>query len=221
VTQCWRATPLPFFFYLWTFLIPTHPLIPSVRVPTSRCVLLCYTLNAQLFLQPLPVPRSENMFLLRARISQDTIRERFQNRTCVVEVVLSHCTNWFLGSGLVVYKWITADGIIYVHVCQFTYHVEWATFWQQPIKKNISWASTQNCEVSHRTVYCLHPPFGAFLVTLTALSGCSVRSEVLWAALLMKIVFWDVTPCSWAVRHFEGFVFRSTSRSSSRTRLTL
>jgi hypothetical protein len=38
-------------------------------VPTSGCVLWYYTLNAQLFLQPLPVPHIEHVFSPYARIS--------------------------------------------------------------------------------------------------------------------------------------------------------
>jgi len=74
--------------------------------------------------------------------------------------------------------------------------------------------------VTYRTVYCLHLSLGVFVIVLTALSGCSVRFEVLWAVLLLlKIhVFEVVTPCSWVVPKFRRIVIRSYSGSSSRTR---
>lgn len=53
-TQCSMNSPL--FLYCYT---NKPPLIPVVVTLPSGCDTLLYTLRAQLFLQPLPIPRSE------------------------------------------------------------------------------------------------------------------------------------------------------------------
>ena len=86
----------------------------------------------------------------------------------------------------------------------------------QPIHKNIGWTANGS-DIPQCLLFA--PVTWVFVITLTALSDCSVRFEVHWALSLLKFqVFKVVTPCSWVVPTFRRIVIRPSSGSRNRTR---
>jgi hypothetical protein len=106
-------------FYRLTFLTPTHTLFSSVRVPTSGSVLLYYTLNAQLFLQPLPIPHSEQMFSPVARFSHTGHNSWTCTESNSCRRGSTQSLYWLIPRfqcGCVQYVWIKAEDIIYFSI---------------------------------------------------------------------------------------------------------